>query len=110
MDEAVQSKLALVAHDQTCSSYRFSGTTRTLLPDEAFALVSGPTPDPTDLVPDDVWSGITHLPDDMAIRTSDHHGSQLATLYSRWGVGVRKSQANRSRRVGQRRQDGRFLK
>ena len=26
-----------------------------------------------------------HLPDDVAIRTSDHHGSQLATLYSLWG-------------------------
>jgi hypothetical protein len=59
--------------------------TRTLLPDEAFALVSGLTPDPTDLVPDDIWSGIMHLPDDVAIRTSDHHGSQLGTLYSLWG-------------------------
>jgi len=26
-----------------------------------------------------------HLPDDVAIRTSDHHGSQLATLGSLWG-------------------------
>lgn len=59
--------------------------TRTLLPDEAFALSSGPTPGPTDLVSDDVWSGIMHLPDDVAIRTSDHHGSQLATLESLWG-------------------------
>jgi hypothetical protein len=58
---------------------------RTLLPDEAFALVNGPRPGPTDLVAEDVWNGIIHLPDDVAITTSNHHGSQLATLYLLWG-------------------------
>ena len=58
---------------------------RTLLPDEAFALVNGPRPGPTDLVAGDVWNGIMHLPDDVAITTSNHHGSQLAFLYSLWG-------------------------
>jgi hypothetical protein len=59
--------------------------TRALLPDEAFALVSGKRPEPTDLVAEDVWNGIMHLPDDVAITTSSHHGSQLAALYSLWG-------------------------
>jgi hypothetical protein len=60
-------------------------TTRTSLPDEAFALVSGPRPGPTDLVTEDVWNGIMHLPDDVAITTSNHHGSQLSALYALWG-------------------------
>jgi hypothetical protein len=58
---------------------------RTLLPDEVFLLVNGPRPGPTDLVAEDVWQGIMHLPDDVAITTSNHHGTQLAALYSLWG-------------------------
>src|SRR5580692_8012910 len=60
-------------------------TTRVLLPDEAFALVGGKRPGPTDLVSKDVWNGIMHLPDDVALTTSNHHGSQLAALHSLWG-------------------------
>lgn len=60
-------------------------TIRTLLPDEVFLLANGPRPGPTDLVAEDIWNGIMHLPDDVAITTSSHHGSQLATLYSLWG-------------------------
>jgi hypothetical protein len=41
--------------------------------------------DPTDLVDEETWSGITHLADDVAIRTSDHNGLRLALLYSLWG-------------------------
>jgi hypothetical protein len=55
------------------------------MPDEVFLLASGPRPGPTDLVAEDVWNGIIHLPDDVAITTSNHHGSQLATLYLLWG-------------------------
>ncbi len=42
---------------------------------------------PTDLVEPSVWDHITHLPDDIAIRISNHHGSQLKllnTLSSDW--------------------------
>jgi hypothetical protein len=59
--------------------------TRTLLPDEVFLLVNGPRPGPTDLVPEDVWNGIMHLPDDVALTTSNHHGAQLAALHALWG-------------------------
>jgi hypothetical protein len=38
-------------------------------------------PGPTDPVSEKVWSGIMHLPDDVALTTSNRHGSQLATLY-----------------------------
>jgi len=39
---------------------------------------------PTDLIDEEVWHGITRLPDDVAIRTSDHQGSRLALLYILW--------------------------
>jgi hypothetical protein len=58
---------------------------RELLPDEAFALVSGKRPGPTDLVEERTWQGIMQLPDDVALTTSNHHGKQLATLYALWG-------------------------
>ncbi|WP_316203932.1 hypothetical protein [Bradyrhizobium sp. SZCCHNS3051] len=57
---------------------------RDLLPDEAFALPSGERPGPTDLISEKVWRGIVHLPDDVALTTSNHHGAQLGTLYGRW--------------------------
>lgn len=60
-------------------------TKRALLPDEVFLLVSGKRPGPTDLIAEDIWNGIVHLPDDVALTTSNHHGTQLATLYALWG-------------------------
>jgi hypothetical protein len=33
-------------------------------------------------VDEETWAGITHLPDDVAIRTSDHNGHRLALLNS----------------------------
>lgn len=55
------------------------------MPDEVFLLANGPRPGPTDLVAEDVWNGIMNFPDDVAITTSNHHGSQLAALYLLWG-------------------------
>ncbi|MHB1516332.1 MAG: hypothetical protein ACYCVY_11640 [Acidiferrobacteraceae bacterium] len=40
---------------------------------------------PTYLIDEETWAGITHLPDDVAIRISDHNGHRLALLYSLWG-------------------------
>ncbi|HLI61958.1 MAG TPA: hypothetical protein VKV05_01065 [Terriglobales bacterium] len=40
---------------------------------------------PTDLIDKETWAGITHLPDDVAIRISDHNGLRLKLLYSLWG-------------------------
>jgi hypothetical protein len=37
------------------------------------------------LIDEETWAGITHLPDDVAIRTSDHNGHRLALLNSLWG-------------------------
>lgn len=40
---------------------------------------------PTDLIEPDIWYGIMHLPDDIAIRISDHHGKQFKLLHALWG-------------------------
>ena len=58
---------------------------RALLPDEVFLLVTGKRPAPTDLVSEDVWRGLMHLPDHVALTSSNHHGTQLAVLYALWG-------------------------
>ena len=61
-------------------------SSRELLPDEVFAYVTGDRWRPTDLVRKRVWRGIMHLPDDVALTTSNHHGKQLRTLYTFWGA------------------------
>lgn len=44
-----------------------------------------PDPPPSDLIPESTWHGIVDLPDDVAIRTSDHRGKVLKELYWLWG-------------------------
>ena len=50
-----------------------------------FALSEEPDPPPTYPIDKDTWYGITGLPDDVAIRTSDHNGHRLKLLHSLWG-------------------------
>jgi hypothetical protein len=50
-----------------------------------FALSEGSDIEPTDPIDEETWAGITHLPDDVAIRISDHNGTRLMLLYSLWG-------------------------
>lgn len=58
---------------------------RRKLPPEAFAVSEGPDPEPSELVDGATWSGITALPDDVSLRTSDHHGEDLRRAYAAWG-------------------------
>src|SRR6266566_1214672 len=52
----------------------------------------------TDRVRKRVWRGIMHLPDDVALRTSDHHGTQLQALYRLWVIGsTRRARTTKSR-------------
>ena len=58
---------------------------RIVLEPDDFALgFEKPDPPPSDLIAKDVWRGITGLPDDVAIRTSDHNGRTLAEIYALW--------------------------
>ncbi|MCL5998334.1 MAG: hypothetical protein M1546_20125 [Chloroflexi bacterium] len=61
---------------------------RIILEPDDFALSSGEEPPPWDLVDEKTWHGITVLPDDVSIRTSNHHGSLLKTLYDLWGAWI----------------------
>jgi hypothetical protein len=54
---------------------------RMKLPPEAFALAEGPERPPSDLIDEESWSGITGLPDDVSLRTSDHHGADIKRAY-----------------------------
>jgi hypothetical protein len=60
--------------------------TRRKLPPDAFAWgPDEPDPAPEDLIEEQVWSSIMSLPDDVSLRTSDHHGSQLKAMHGLWG-------------------------
>lgn len=54
-------------------------------PDD-FALSGGPDPEPTDLISPETWSSIMGLPDDVSIRTTNHHGTEARILHSLWGA------------------------
>jgi hypothetical protein len=58
---------------------------RVKLPPEAFALSTGEDPPPSDLIPEETWDSIIHLPDDVSLRTSDHYGTSLKDLWDFWG-------------------------
>ena len=49
-----------------------------------FAISEGQDAEPTDLIEDEIWAGIMHLPEDVSIRISDHNGTRLKLLYSLW--------------------------
>ena len=49
-----------------------------------FAISEGQDIAPTHLIDRKTWTGLTHLSDDVAIRTSDHNGHRFALLYGLW--------------------------
>lgn len=59
---------------------------RRVLEPEDFALgAEQPDPPPSDSISEKSWTGIMSLPDDVAIRTSDHNGKALGQVYWLWG-------------------------
>jgi hypothetical protein len=58
---------------------------RSMLEPHEFAISEGQDVPPTDLVEEEVWKGIVHLPEDVSIRISDHNGVRFRLLYSLWG-------------------------
>jgi len=57
---------------------------RKKLPPEAFAYAEGPDLPPQDLIDEKVWNSIISLPDDVSIRTSDDHGTELKYMHGLW--------------------------
>lgn len=59
---------------------------RVILEPDDFALGGDePDPQPSDLISKKTWHGMMDLPDDVAIRTSDHNGKILGEVYWLWG-------------------------
>lgn len=59
---------------------------RHILEADDFALGGDePDPPPSDLITKKTWYGIVNLPDDVAIRTSNHNGKVLGEMYWLWG-------------------------
>lgn len=60
-------------------------TIRHRLPPEAFALgAEEPDSPPEDLIEEKVWNSIVSLPDDVSLRTSDNHGTELRAMWELW--------------------------
>jgi len=57
---------------------------RRLLPPDAFAYAEGPDLPPKDLIDKDVWNSLMNLPDDVSLRTSADHGSELKFMHGLW--------------------------
>ena len=65
---------------------------RRILVRSDFGIAEKAQPRPADLVDEKVWRSIVTLPDDVAIRTSNHHGktlAQLNELNSAWILSIR---------------------
>jgi len=59
--------------------------TRHKLPPDAFAVGSEiPEEPPGDLIEEDIWNHIISFPDDVILRTTDNHGTELKTMYNLW--------------------------
>ena len=58
---------------------------RVKLRPEDFALSDGREPSASDMVSPETWKSMVSLPDDVSLRTSDHHGSCLEELWQLWG-------------------------
>lgn len=54
---------------------------RSKLEPHEFAISEGQDVPPSDLVDEEVWDGIMHLPEDVSIGISDHNGARLKLLY-----------------------------
>lgn len=50
-----------------------------------FAYAPKPEPPASDLINQTTWHSIVTLPDDVAVRTSNHHGTTLEQLHDVWG-------------------------
>ena len=53
-----------------------------------FAWAPKPDAPASDRVHKTTWSSIVTLPDDVAVRTSNHHGTTLQQLYDLWGAWI----------------------
>ena len=53
---------------------------RTVLIRRDFDYAPKPAPPPSDMIDEETWTSVVTLPDDVAVRTSDHHGTTIKQL------------------------------
>ena len=66
----------------------FRARRRVLLKSD-FALAEGPEQPPSDKIDKETWNHIVTLPDDVAVRTTNHHGTmikQISDLITEWDI------------------------
>jgi hypothetical protein len=61
---------------------------RIVLARRDFAYAPKPEPPASDVISKSTWKSIVTLPDDVAVRTSNYHGSALKQLDDLWGAWV----------------------
>lgn len=61
---------------------------RVVLTREDFAYAPEPGPLPSDVIDEATWKSIVTLPDDVAVRTSNYHGTTLGQLNDLWGAWI----------------------
>lgn len=58
---------------------------RRKLPPGSFAIEPESEPSASDLIDRSTWQSVTGLPDDVSLRTSDHHGTVIRRAHDCWG-------------------------
>ncbi len=61
---------------------------RVVLTRKDFAFAPKPARRPSDIIDRETWESVVILPDDVAIRTSNYHGTTLRQLHDLWGAWV----------------------
>jgi len=61
---------------------------RTVLTRRDFGYAPKPAPRPSDIIDEATWDSIVRLPDDVAVRTSNYHGTTIKQLDDLWGAWV----------------------
>jgi hypothetical protein len=61
---------------------------RTVLVRSDFGYAPKPAPRPSDMIDKETWDSIVTLPDDVAVRTSNYHGTTIRQLHDLWGAWI----------------------
>lgn len=61
---------------------------RTVLARSDFGYAPKPAPRPSDIIDEETWDSIVTLPDYVAVRTSNYHGTTIRWLHDLWGAWI----------------------
>jgi len=61
---------------------------RRVLTRRDFGYAPKPAPRPSDIIDEETWDSIVTLPDDVAVRTTNYHGTTVKQLHDLWGAWI----------------------